>query len=156
MEMGVSGVKSILAQARRAAQRRGQEASTAHLLLAMLQGGGPVAELLRGQGVGEAELLRALGGGEAGGAMPRVLDRSAKIAEHLGHGEVSAFHLLLAIVRDRRSAAHRSLGERGLAGVQGAVLARMQEAHVELLLAVIDRMYAQFTHTIEENFAVER
>ena len=123
--MGVSGVKSIVAQARRAAQRRGQEASTAHLLLAMLQGGGPVSELLLRHGVGEGELLRALGEGEAGSAMPRVLDRSAKIAEHLGHGEVSAFHLLLAIARDRRSAAHRSLGE-GLAGVQGAILARME------------------------------
>ena len=60
MEMAVSGVKSIVAQARRAAQRRGQEASTAHLLLAMLQGGGPVAELLQRHGVGEA------GGEDAG------------------------------------------------------------------------------------------
>lgn len=48
-----AGVKSLLAQAERAAQKRGQQASTAHLLLVMLQGQDDVSGLLRGVGIRE-------------------------------------------------------------------------------------------------------
>jgi len=110
-----AAVKGIVAQARRAAQKRGQQASTAHLLLVMLQSGGPVARLLSDQGVRETHLLEALRTvtPESSSAFERALERSDQLAAQYG-GDPSAWHLLLAITRDARSAGHRSLASLGM------------------------------------------
>lgn len=109
-----SSLNGLVARARRAAQRRGQRPSTAHLLLVMLQGGGPEGELLSGQGVRETDLLNALRvvDAEPASTLDRTLERSQQIARELG-SEPSALHLLLAITRDARTAGHRSLQKMG-------------------------------------------
>ncbi|MBX3251927.1 MAG: ATP-dependent Clp protease ATP-binding subunit [Myxococcales bacterium] len=127
--MDVVGVKGIVAQAKRAAQRRGQRPSTAHLLLVMLQTGGDASELLGGHGIRESELLSALKvvDPEAQSTLDRVLERSAQLAQSYGHAEPGALHLLLAIARDTRTAGHRSLQQVGaqMQVVQDQLLARL-------------------------------
>ena len=106
-----SSLNGLVARARRAAQRRGQRPSTAHLLLVMLQGGGPEGELLSGQGVRETDLLNALRvvDAEPASTLDRTLERSHQIARELG-SEPSALHLLLAITRDSRTAGQGQVG----------------------------------------------
>ncbi|MEZ4253804.1 MAG: Clp protease N-terminal domain-containing protein, partial [Polyangiales bacterium] len=112
-------MKGIVAQAKRAAQRRGQRASTGHVLLVMLQGGGPVSDVLGGSGVRETDLLSALKvvDPEAQSTLDRVMERATRLAQTLGHNEPDARHLLLAMTRDTRTAAHKSLQQVG-AGLQ--------------------------------------
>ncbi|MCB9611531.1 MAG: ATP-dependent Clp protease ATP-binding subunit [Sandaracinus sp.] len=112
-------MKGIVAQAKRAAQRRGQRASTGHVLLVMLQGGGPVSDVLGGSGVRETDLLSALKvvDQEAQSTLDRVMERATRLAQTLGHTEPDARHLLLAMTRDTRTAAHKSLQQVG-AGLQ--------------------------------------
>ncbi|NOY94591.1 MAG: hypothetical protein GXP55_25720, partial [Deltaproteobacteria bacterium] len=55
------GVKGLLARASREARRRGQEPTTAHLLLAMLRSTGSCSELLARAGLDEVRLMGALG-----------------------------------------------------------------------------------------------
>jgi len=80
----------------------------------MLQGGGPESELLSGQGVRETDLLNALRvvDAESASTLDRTLERSHQIARELG-ADATAFHLLLAITRDARTAGHRSLQKMG-------------------------------------------
>lgn len=111
-----SGVKSIVARAQRAAQKRGQSVSTAHLLLVMLQQGGPLSGLLSAQGMRESDLLNALKivDPETASTLDRALERATQLATRTGHGVPTSWHLLLAITRDARSAGHRSLSKMGL------------------------------------------
>ncbi len=125
-----SGVKSLVARARRAAQRRGQRTNTAHLLLVMLQGGGVGGDVLSEHGVRESDLLCALKvvDAEAHSTLERTLERSTKLAARFGHGEPKDLHVLLAITRDVRSAAHRSLAKMGTGPrrMQDSILTRLQ------------------------------
>ena len=109
-----STLNGLMAKARRAAQRRGQRASTVHLLLAMLQEGGREGALLGSYGISENDLLSALKvvDAEAGATFDRTLEHSQQIAQQLG-SQPSAVHLLLAITRDPRTAGHRSLTKLG-------------------------------------------
>ncbi len=111
-----AGVKSLVLRAKRAAQRRGQRLSTAHLLLVMLQHQGEAGRVLADHGVRESDLLSALKSidTEAGSTLDRLVERSSTLARTLGHGEVRPMHVLLAITRDSRSAAHRSLRHIGM------------------------------------------
>ncbi|MFT5355211.1 MAG: ATP-dependent Clp protease ATP-binding subunit ClpC, partial [Polyangiales bacterium] len=111
-----AGVKSLMAQAERAAQKRGQQASTAHLLLVMLQGQSEVSGLLRDEGIRETDLLNALRvvDEEALNTLDRAMERSRQLAAGFGHSVPTPWHLLLAITRDSRSAGHRSLAKMGL------------------------------------------
>ena len=112
--MAAGSLNGLVARARRAAQRRGQTPSTAHLLLVMLQGAGPEASLLSDQGVRESDLLSALKvvDPETSSTLDRTLERSQQIARDHG-SEPNAVHLLLAITRDTRTAGHRSLQKMG-------------------------------------------
>ncbi len=125
--MDVVGVKGIVAQAKRAALRRGQPPSTGYVLLVMLQGGGAVSDLLGSSGVRETDLLSALKvvDPEAQSTLERMMERAGRMAHSLGHTEPDARHLLLAITRDTRTAAHRSLQQVGvgLQRVQDELLA---------------------------------
>ena len=128
--MDQSGVKSLVARARRAAQRRGQRTSTAHLLLVMLQGGGDGGDVLSQHGVRESDLLCALKvvDAEATSTLERTLERSTRLAKRFGHHEPQDLHVLLALTRDERTAAHRSLTKMGTGPrrMQDAILTRLQ------------------------------
>ncbi len=125
-----SGIKGIVAQAKRAAQKRGQRPSTAHLLLVMLQRGGDAGALLSEAGVRESDLLSAIKvvDSESGSTLERTLESSARLASTFGHDRPESLHLLLALTRDARSAAHRSLRHLGMgpAAMQSSILARLQ------------------------------
>ncbi|MCU0675514.1 MAG: ATP-dependent Clp protease ATP-binding subunit [Myxococcota bacterium] len=136
--MDVVGVKGIVAQAKRAAQRRGQQPSTGHVLLVMLQVGGPVSDVLGTSGVRETDLLSALKvvDPEAQSTLDRVMERATRLAQTLGHAEPDARHLLLAMTRDTRTAAHRSLQQvgAGLQRVQEELVARLGAASASVVL----------------------
>ncbi len=125
-----SGIKGIVAQAKRAAQKRGQRPSTAHLLLVMLQRGGDAAALLSEAGVRESDLLSAIKvvDQEASSTLERTLESSVRLASTFGHERPEGLHLLLAITRDARSAAHRSLRHMGMGpgAMQSSILQRLQ------------------------------
>ena len=118
------GVKGLVARAQREAQRRGHSPSTAYLLLVMLQTGGPMGNLLSRLGVKEGDLLSAIRivDTEPVSALERAVERAYRIAKAMEAPQVQPAHLLFAIARDTRSAAHRSLEE------IGAGSKRVQEA----------------------------
>ncbi len=118
------GVKGLVARAQREAQRRAQGPSTAYLLLVMLQTGGPMGRLLSQLGVKESDLLSAIRvvDSEPTSALERAVERAYRLAKATGAAQVLPAHLLLAIARDTRSAAHRSLE------VIGTGSRRVQEA----------------------------
>jgi ATP-dependent Clp protease ATP-binding subunit ClpC len=109
------GVKGLVAQARRAAQRRGQRPSTGHILLVMVQGRGEAGRVLSARGVRETDLLSALKvvDEEPASAVEVALERAQRLAGALGDAEARGIHLLLAIVRDVRTAGHRCLEQLG-------------------------------------------
>ncbi|MGB5193761.1 MAG: ATP-dependent Clp protease ATP-binding subunit [Polyangiales bacterium] len=118
------GVKGLVARAQREAQRRGHSPSTAYLLLVMLQTGGPMGNLLSRLGVKESDLLSAIRvvDSEPVSALERAVERAYRIAKAMEAPQVLPAHVLFAIARDTRSAAHRSLEE------IGAGSRRVQEA----------------------------
>jgi ATP-dependent Clp protease ATP-binding subunit ClpC len=118
------GVKGLVARAQREAQRRAQRPSTAYLLLVMLQTGGPMGRLLSELGVKESDLLSAIRvvDSEPTSALERAVESAYRLAKATDAAQVLPAHLLLAVARDTRSAAHRSLE------VIGAGSRRVQEA----------------------------
>ncbi len=109
------GVRGLVARAQREAQRRAQSPSTAYLLLVMLRAGGSVGTLLSGLGVREGDLLSTIRtvDSEPISVLERAVERAYRIAKAMGAERVLPAHLLYAIVRDTRSAAHRSLEQIG-------------------------------------------
>jgi len=136
------GVKGLVARAQREAQRRGQSPSTAYLLLVMLQTGGPIGTLLSQLGVKEGDLLSAIRvvDSEPTSALERAVESAYRLAKAMDAAEVLPAHLLLAIARDTRSAAHRSLE------VVGASSRRVQEA-VQACFNRMTRIPHQPRHT---------
>jgi ATP-dependent Clp protease ATP-binding subunit ClpC len=124
------GVKGLVARAQREAQRRAHSPSTAYLLLVMLQTGGPMGKLLSQLGVKEGDLLSAIRvvDSEPTSALERAVERAYRIAKAMDSPQVLPAHLLFAIARDTRSAAHRSLEEIGTGSkrVQEAVRGLLQ------------------------------
>lgn len=106
-----ASLNALLANAKRAARRRGQRLSTAHLLLAMLQEDKQTGILLAQQGVREMELIGSLDAAddEPASAVELALERSVKLAQALSDPEPRAIHLLLAITREPRSSGYRCL-----------------------------------------------
>ena len=123
------GVRGLVARAQREAQRRAHRPSTGYLLLVMLQAGGPTGRLLSELGVREGDLLSAIRivDAEPSSALERAVERAYRIAKAMGDPHVMPAHLLFAIARDSRSAAHRSLQQ------MGAGPRRVQEAVRSLL-----------------------
>lgn len=109
------GVKGLVARAQREAQRRAESPSTGYLLLVMLQAGGVTGRLLSALGVREGELLRAIRSvdPESTSALERAVERAYRIAKAMDDDQVLPSHLLFAISRDGRSAAHRALVQVG-------------------------------------------
>jgi ATP-dependent Clp protease ATP-binding subunit ClpC len=125
----VSGLKGLLTQAERAARKRGQPVTTAHVLLALYQrsAAGP---LLGEHGISESRLidLLALGLEEHANVLALALERADRSALELRQG-VSALHLLLALTREPRSLAYQHL-------------ARLGAAPAELQRSVHERLHA--------------
>jgi len=126
------GVKGLLARASREARRRSQEPTTAHLLLAMLRAPGTCSELLGRSGLNEVRLLGALARvpHESAGALTRAAESAGRDARTRRPGDEAGVHLLVAILRDARSAAHRALSDAGISPerVQDAALALVGES----------------------------
>jgi ATP-dependent Clp protease ATP-binding subunit ClpC len=113
---GIGGeLRGLLVNAQDAARSRRQELSTAHLLLAMLQTDGEVAGLLTKLGVRETELLGSLKSlhQEPNTALDISLERARKTAVGLGEKTPRGAHLLWALMRESRSAAHQCLNRSG-------------------------------------------
>ncbi|MCA9601494.1 MAG: ATP-dependent Clp protease ATP-binding subunit, partial [Myxococcales bacterium] len=101
-----------MTQGRRAAQRRGQRPTTAHVLLVMLQQDEESATVLTRRGVTEVPLLQVLKDDsleEPASALDLALERARKIGDAMGDRTIRPIHLLLAVTKDPRSAAHRCL-----------------------------------------------
>jgi len=123
------GVRGLVARAQREAQRRAHAPSTGYLLLVMLRADGPTGTLLSELGLREGDLLSAIRvvDSEPSSALERAVERAYRIAKAMGSEEVLPTHLLFAIARDARSAAHRSLEQIGIGPK------RVQEALRQLL-----------------------
>jgi ATP-dependent Clp protease ATP-binding subunit ClpC len=115
-----ASLKGVEAQARRLAKKLGQPPGTAHLLRALVDGNPAAGQLLHAHGAGESELIRALMQlpEESATATQLALDRAARVAETLGSARVEPLHLLSALARDSRSAAHRVLQALGVEPLQ--------------------------------------
>ncbi len=115
-----ASLNALLANAKRAARKRGQRVSTAHVLLAMLQEDKQTGILLAQQGVREMELIRSLDAAddEPASAVELALERASKLAQALSDPEPRAIHLLLAITREPRSSGYRCLEQIGTAANQ--------------------------------------
>lgn len=113
---GIGGeLRGLLVNAQDAARSRRQELSTAHLLVAMLQSGGEVSGFLTRIGVQESALLSALKGigEEPNTALSISLERARKTAQGLGEKIPKGSHLLWALMKESRSAAHRCMTQSG-------------------------------------------
>ena len=145
------GVKGLVARAQREAQRRAQSPSTAYLLLVMLQAAGPMGRLLSQLGVKESDLLSAIRvvDLEPTSALERAVERAYRLAKATGAAQVLPAHLLLAIARDSRSAAHRSLE------MIGAGSRRVQEA-VQSALQPAGRAHGANLHVHQASGVVHR
>ena len=112
-----SALNGLIGRARRAAQRRGQNMTTAHVLLVMAQADDATGHALAARGAREGDLLSALRviADEPASASDVAVERAHKLA---GGREPQAAHLLLALLREPRSVAHRCLVETGV-GVSG-------------------------------------
>jgi ATP-dependent Clp protease ATP-binding subunit ClpC len=115
-----ASLHALLSHAKRAAQRRGQRMSTAHVLLAMLQDDNQTGLLLAQKGVREMELIRSLEAieEEPASAVELAMERANKLARALSDPEPRAIHLLLAITREPRSAGYRCLEHIGTHAVR--------------------------------------
>ncbi len=115
VELGAN-VRALLAQAQRAAQKRGETTTTAHILLALLEGQSDLGRLLTAHGArvtGCHDALREPSR-EANNAMALALERTRRIAQQSGAGQAHPMHLLLAALQMPRSEAARCLGAMGV------------------------------------------
>ncbi len=106
-------IRGLSAQAKRAAQRRNQTLSTAHLLLVMVQNASPAARFLHQQDLHESKLLQFLHTmkPEHGSLLQLAMERAQQLAESLETSQVNDLHLLLTLTRMRQSAAHAYLAQ---------------------------------------------
>lgn len=108
-------VPVLLGQASRAAKRRGQRLSTAHLLLAIVQQGGLACRVLAEEGVSEAGVSTAIKASpeESDSCVELCIKRAERVATTLGAAVPTELHLLLSLLREPRSAAYRCLQDMG-------------------------------------------
>jgi ATP-dependent Clp protease ATP-binding subunit ClpC len=109
-------VRALLAQAQRVAQKSGAQATSGHIVLAMLESSEEPGRLLQAHGARTASLYESLKSveAEASNAVELMLERARLIASHAGSKKARSLHLLLAAVRNPRSEAYRALLELGV------------------------------------------
>ena len=111
---------SELLQHRRLAEqlaaRRKERVTSAHLLAAIASCASPAAELLAERRLDAERLMRAARAATDDEQDPlrRAIGRAREVAQRMGAGEPLAVHLLIALMSDRRSAAHRALDQCGV------------------------------------------
>ncbi|WP_437287623.1 AAA family ATPase [Sorangium sp. So ce406] len=115
-----------------AAQRK-ERLSSVHLLAAIALRGGPAAELLRDRRLDDEALLKATRSVDDEGPDPigRAMGGARDVAKRATAKEPAALHLLLALLSDRSSAAHRALTQ------SGVDLARLRTSALQLALGVV-------------------
>ncbi len=109
-------LRALLAQAQRVALKRGEAVSTGHVVLAMLDGQTDCGRLLEAHGANAVvshEALKTLPV-EATNATDLALERARRIAAQSGHGQARVLHVLLALLQNARSTAHRCLAAQGV------------------------------------------
>ncbi|WP_437528525.1 ATP-dependent Clp protease ATP-binding subunit [Sorangium sp. So ce726] len=115
-----------------AAQRK-ERLSSVHLLVAIALSGGPAADLLRDRRLDDEALLKATRSVDDEGPDPigRAMGGARDVAKRATAKEPAALHLLLALLSDRSSAAHRALTQ------SGVDLARLRTAALQIALGVV-------------------
>jgi ATP-dependent Clp protease ATP-binding subunit ClpC len=106
-----SQLTGTISRARDLAQKRRQQVSTAHVLVALFQEDAQVAGLCARLGLSEEALLSCLGQGydEHACGIDLAVERARKLAVAGGSGQALPLHLLFSLVRDPRSAANVGL-----------------------------------------------
>ncbi len=97
------------------AERRGERATTGHLLAAIASRPGPAADLLAERRLDTDMLLRAarVVTDDAGDALPRAVQRAREFALRAPSRDAGALHLLFALCQERASAAYRAIEQCG-------------------------------------------
>jgi ATP-dependent Clp protease ATP-binding subunit ClpC len=115
------------------ASQRKERMTSVHLLAAIASEPGPASELLRDRRLDAEGLLKASRSFDDEGADPigRAMGAAREMAQRGPLPEPSAVHLLLALLADRGSAAHRSLVQ------SGVDLARLRAAAMQMALGVV-------------------
>ncbi|WP_437926960.1 ATP-dependent Clp protease ATP-binding subunit [Sorangium sp. So ce291] len=115
-----------------AAQRK-ERLSSVHLLAAIALRGGPAADLLRDRRLDDEALLKATRSVDDEGPDPigRAMGGARDVAKRATAKEPAALHLLLALLSDRSSAAHRALTQ------SGVDLARLRTSALQIALGVV-------------------
>lgn len=105
-----AGLQGMVQRADRAARKRSQRTTTAHLVLTTYDSPQAGALLAR-HGVDEASLIEALGVeyDETYNAVAAAVERARSLAAALGEAMATPAHLLLAILREPRSAGWQCL-----------------------------------------------
>jgi ATP-dependent Clp protease ATP-binding subunit ClpC len=109
-------LSATVARARELAQKRRQQLSTAHVLVALFQEDTQVAGLCARLGLSEEALLSCLGQGydEHASGIDLAVERARKLAQAAGAAHALPLHLLFSLVRDPRSAANVGLVRAGV------------------------------------------
>ncbi|AUX27220.1 endopeptidase ATPase [Sorangium cellulosum] len=115
------------------AGQRKERLSSVHLLAAVAMRGGPAADLLRDRRLDDEALLKATRSVDDEGPDPigRAMGGARDVAKRAAAKEPAALHLLLALLSDRTSAAHRALTQ------SGVDLARLRTAALQIALGVV-------------------
>jgi ATP-dependent Clp protease ATP-binding subunit ClpC len=110
-------LSATMTRARDLAQKRRQQLSTAHVLVALFQEDAIVAGLCSRSGVSEAILLSALAYvyDEHPSGIDLALERARKLAAAGGVASALPLHLLFTLVKEPRSAASAGLARAGVA-----------------------------------------
>lgn len=132
-----AGISGFVSRAEHIAQKRGDVASTGHLLLALLEIDAEAEGLLSRHGVTRAAVVKGLAQAydEPSHAIDLAMERATKLRNTLATtfvderdaGGVVALHGLLVLLRDSRSAAHQLLR------TLGAPVAVLQQAALQHL-----------------------
>lgn len=122
-------------QAEQLAHGRKERVTSAHLLAAIAGQSGPAATLLSDRGLHAEDLLRAARASTDDEREPlRSAAKSAReVAERMRAPEPGALHLLIGLLGDRRTAAHRALAQCGVD------LRRLRLAALNQALGVLGR-----------------
>jgi ATP-dependent Clp protease ATP-binding subunit ClpC len=115
------------------AQGRKETATTGHLLAAIASLESPASELLRDRKLGPETLLKAARAttDKEPDPLARSVLRAREIAAHTGAGTTTTLHLLLALIHDQDSGAHRALSQCGVN------VARLRAAAMQLAQGVV-------------------
>ncbi len=97
------------------AKRRGEQATTGHLLAAIASKPSPAAELLRERRLDAEVLLKAarVVTDDARDGLSRAMQRAIEFASRSQARDAGAVHLLFALCQERPTAAHRALEQCG-------------------------------------------